>query len=492
MQGSEAMQELLNRIEANLAREQAIANQLKCTREKLDMRALAAVEEFPRNGAGEVQWHVAADVENLKMRIARFVDYDAMFGGGRASAKWPGYLEVAFPWMAGWTLEKMVTALVVRCWYHRMCGTASLDYVEFFCGHANLSRAAIEQGMTGVSLDKCANPLHNVLEGHGLRLFLLALTATKEGALEWVGCPCNSFVVLCRAQSQRTPCDMHLGDESKYFVLEGNTLGDLSAMLLFLGYLLCLVECLEQPANSVLPESACAKATLRYIQAERTITYHICFGGATLKPLQLWSGDPFIRALERERPDVGAADGGLVHRDDEGAFTGDKELLKESQQYSKQFGQAVIRAYLARPPSRLLVWNSFVKLDAAMNHCGEDRSTYAHVLSKRILLTDLHVKSAQPISSKITVWLSSQLKFIDVAVSADCMMSPGRWCGGQNLRDRLWCWGPIVSSVVCASGLIFFSQLSFCYDHFGTRNLRSCEVFLRKPFLASGAHPRDK
>ena len=43
-------------------------------------------------------------------------------------------------------------------------------------GKANLSRAAIEQGFKGVSLDSSSNPNHNVLEGQGLRLWLLALT----------------------------------------------------------------------------------------------------------------------------------------------------------------------------------------------------------------------------------------------------------------------------------------------------------------------------
>ena len=38
---------------------------------------------------------------------------------------------------------------------------------------------------------------------------------------------------------------------------------------------------------------------------------------------------------------------GLVSRDNEGGFTGHKERLKESQAYSKEFGRAIVRAFLS-------------------------------------------------------------------------------------------------------------------------------------------------
>ena len=230
---------------------------------------------------------------------------------------------------------------------HRLHGNCTIQSVDFFCGEGNLSLAALEAGLQTVALDKTANPDHDVLKEDGLVLWLLALTATVPGALEWIASPCNSYVVLCRAQSCRVWDNHFLGDESRFFVLEGNTLGDISAMLLWLGVILMLVPALEQPANSVLPESACLSAVLHFAGAERHLTYHYCFGGATLKPLQLWSPSPFLHALRRDRPSGFSQEGGLVSRDEHGAFTGDKVQLKESQAYSKQFGKAIIKAFLS-------------------------------------------------------------------------------------------------------------------------------------------------
>jgi hypothetical protein len=120
--------------------------------------------------------------------------------------------------------------------------------------------------------------------------------------------------------------------------------------MLWLGAMVLLRPALEQPANSVLPLSGCVAGVLQYLNAEKTMTYHYCFGGATLKPLQLWgTSSSFLRALQRSRPAgfTQGQDEGLVSRDDQGGFTGDKERLKESQAYSKQFGRAIIQAFLS-------------------------------------------------------------------------------------------------------------------------------------------------
>lgn len=333
-----------------------IEKQLQHQLERCSADICAAMFEefapFPHNSNGQLCWpaHWDADVGDLRKHLLRFFEYDDCFSGCRAQRMWPLYLEAAFPFMRGMPLIDMLTSLVVRTWHHRSCGKAWLQSVEFFCGKANLSLAALEAGLKAAAMDKTLNPEHNVLEAPGLRLALLLLTATVPGALGWLGSPCNSYVVLCRAQSLRSADNMYLGDESKYFVLEGNCLGDISALLVLLGVMTLLRFGLEQPQNSVLPYSGCMAAVLRYVEAEQTLTYHYCFGGETLKPLQLWSCDPFICALGRPKPSccyhVGE-ESGLVSRDNEGGFTGHKERLKESQAYSKEFGRAIVRAFLS-------------------------------------------------------------------------------------------------------------------------------------------------
>ena len=132
------------------------------------------------------------------------------------------------------------------------------------------------------------------------------------------------------------------------FVLEGNVLADLSAMLLLLAVLLGLHDGFEQPVSSVAPESVCMLGVLRFIQSDKTITYHFCFGGPTLKPLQLWSSQPWMQQMQRSKPyDAGGSDFQLAERGEDGSFTGVKDLLVESQQYTIQFGRHVVQSWQA-------------------------------------------------------------------------------------------------------------------------------------------------
>ncbi len=63
------------------------------------------------------------------------------------------------------------------------------------------------------------------------------------------------------------------------------------------------------------------------------------FCGPSPKPLQLWSTWERIGELQRERPFMPDAVS-LVTKDENG-FTGKKDLLHESQQYTPAFGRAV-------------------------------------------------------------------------------------------------------------------------------------------------------
>ena len=345
------MDNLLAAAHGRLAVERCNKEKLiQCSR-RITRNTFESFEAFPLDGSGRIMWHCQQDVLELEKQIQRFFEYDFAFSDGRAQAVWPKYLSLAFPWMEGLPLSDMLVALVVRAWYHRSTGASTLQSVEFFCGAANLTLAAVEVGLSCAAVDKALNDAHDVLEPEGLVLWLSLITATVPGALEWLGSPCNSYVVLCRAQSCRM-APTYLGDEAKFFVLEGNCLGDISSMLLWLGGILMLRPGLEQPKNSVLPYSGCMPGVLRFIGAEMTVTYHYCFGGPTLKPLQLWGCSPsFLRALERNRPagvtQVEDEGDGLVTRDEQGGFTGDKARLKASQAYSKQFGRAIVHAFLS-------------------------------------------------------------------------------------------------------------------------------------------------
>ena len=337
---------LLERIQERVEHENTISHLLHQSSREVSLEHLADCEEFPVDEHGHLHCDDPHVLEELRGKMECFFKYDNCLAGGRAQRLWPHYLATAYPCMKGWSLVDMITALCMRTWVNRRSGKAKLQYVEYFCGRANLSRAAIEEGFVGVSLDVSMNPNHNVLEGGGLRLWLLALSSTVAGALIWVGCPCSSFVVLCRSVTKRYEDNMFLGDENHMCVLEGNVLGDISGLMLLICFLLDCQDGFEQPQNSVAPESACLAAVLAFIQSKRTITYHYLFGGNTLKPLQLWSSQEWMLWMHRPRPSGCVSDEQLVDRDEGGAFTGIHSELFESQHYTMEFGRAIIKYWL--------------------------------------------------------------------------------------------------------------------------------------------------
>ena len=244
------------KVQAIQDQEAKVEKQFQSTSVAVDVHTFAALAEFPTNEQGTV------DLQGIDEQRRRWgFELDVFFMidtqcGGRAQVMWTHYLHIAFPFMMNWSLRDMLMALLLRVSFHRAAGRSWLQYVELFAGQGNLSKAAIRAGLSGVSLDKDYGEHQNILTGHGLVLALLALTATVPGALWWTGLPCSSFVILCVSVSQRCAENDFLGDESKDFVLEGNTIGDLSALLQFLAYMVQCNDGMEQPASSGLSRNS--------------------------------------------------------------------------------------------------------------------------------------------------------------------------------------------------------------------------------------------
>lgn len=320
----------------------------------VDCSTFADVRQFPVNSVGQIHWPNETESQRLRQEIKDFLRMDdQIYNSGRACHVWSAVLSLVFPWMEQWALEDKLFALVVRGWHHRKAGRASLDYIEFFCGQGNLSREAISANLKGVSLDVALAADHDALQPEGLELMLLALAATKPQALVWHGTPCSSFTVMCRSVSKRCSHNEFglLGDQSRPFVQIGNALADVSALTFFLAHLLNCIATLEQPASSVMLCTPSLHGVLKFTASHRIQTYHGCFGGSTMKPLQLASTSDMILDLRRSRPSPScfSPDFQLAKRSADGqGFTGDKSRLEESQVYSRQFGKAVIQAVLRR------------------------------------------------------------------------------------------------------------------------------------------------
>ena len=259
---------------------------------------------------------------------------------GRLQGTWHVFINAAYPELRGDDLSRQLLRIVARCFCIReqMPCDRLYDFVEFFCGQGNLSAALLHLGLFGASMDKCHDPMHDVTTAAGLRLWIDVLSQTKVGSLNWHGTQCSSWVSLCRCQSNRKLENQYLGDCSRVFVRIGNLQMEISSLLILLSHLVSNIFVLEQPLGSVMPLAQPMKCTLAFTGADKHVTWHGAFGGASPKPLQLWSTNPGFKAMQRKKP---TKKNGKLTKQTGKSFTGNKAALKQSQVYSHEFGLAV-------------------------------------------------------------------------------------------------------------------------------------------------------
>lgn len=280
-------------------------------------------------------------VQHYEAVIHGFLRCDDALNGGRAAWLWPRVLSLCYPVLATRHLVHQLLSLVLRGLRNQP--SVLHDFAEIFAGKAWLTYELLAGGFVGSGFDIGFSAAHNCLDSKGMRLILDCVATVKQFGLVWIACPCSSFTIMCRHQSQRLPENswLGIGAESFQFVKEGNSLMELSSLVYFVCYLLSVWVVLEQPNTSCLPQCPSFKGVLHYTRSARFVTYMGAYGGPTVKPLQLMTTWNSIRDLVRAKPELGLSSD-LVERDgDSGAFTGNRELLRESQMYTQSFGKAV-------------------------------------------------------------------------------------------------------------------------------------------------------
>ena len=212
------------------------------------------------------------------------------------------------------------------------------DFCEVFAGCGNLTRECLRLGLSGCAFDWEFEPSEHNMCGKGIRLVLDCISSIRRSGLLWIACECRSFTVLCRAQSGRSQINNFMGDVSRGFVQIGNILQAASSLFYFVGWLLQIHVVLEQPQSSCLQFCRPILGVFRYTGTMSYRTYLGSFGGETVKPLSLFTTWRQIEELQCEKP---RCESTLTTRDDSGAFTGRKDELYKSQQYTVAFGRRV-------------------------------------------------------------------------------------------------------------------------------------------------------
>ena len=297
-------------------------------------------------------------VLGVRRRIQNFLELD-IERGGSANASWPVILANSYPeneLLSGPSgLADKLLHLVVRTW----CARASPNFldvavqaVEFFAGHGLLTQAHVKMGFRCSRFDVLYDASHDVLETHGLRLWIDELVFTSPRSLQWYGTVCSSWVTLCQSKSKRVPSNGYLGDTSRPFVQKGNAQMVATSLLVFLSWMMNNEPILEQPATSSMPKAEPLATVFKYVGAIRTTTWLGAFGAKTWKPLQVWHCDGVFANLRRKRPPISPeAHEALVHKRGR-KFSGNHRALKASQAYPAEFGVAVAECTFALAASQ--------------------------------------------------------------------------------------------------------------------------------------------
>lgn len=284
--------------------------------------------------------HWMSEIIYYEHLVNQFLLCDSDRNRSHAASTWPKVLVLCYPFLAQKPLSEMLVILVLRGIRNQRSCDHMYDFLEIFAGRGNLSYEMLKAGFEGSAYDVIfENEAHNALTSKGLRWLLDSLASLKRRGLSWFATRCSSFVVLCRHQSERNQSNDFMGNLTRPFVVCGNNLMEVTSLLYLVSWLLGQHPVLEQPTNSVMPQCPALKLVLQWTGSMKHVTYMGAFAGFSQKPLQLWSAWGDVNRLVRPCPEMISSS--LVRRHDGNRFTGDKELLAESQCYTRQFGKAV-------------------------------------------------------------------------------------------------------------------------------------------------------
>ena len=197
--------------------------------------------------------------------IESFLRVDADLNNGPAASIWPGVLQRCYPVMAAMDLTQCLLSLMMRGHRNQAC-TNLHDFAEIFAGHGNMTKEFLRRGHRGCAFYCRFTPEHNVLDVKGMRLILDCVTSIRKKGMLWIATQCSSFVILCRAQSKRSPSNNFLGDLSRWWVRVGNALMETSSFMFFFAWSLDIYAILENQFSSCIAQCQSLCGCFAYLQ----------------------------------------------------------------------------------------------------------------------------------------------------------------------------------------------------------------------------------
>ena len=235
---------------------------------------------------------------------------------------------------------------------------ADTDCVEYFAGGAQVTKNMRSRGKSCFAYDiKYDGVMQDMCSPIGFLLaMVLARRVKPKAGLIWLGTVCSSWVWIAKASTARTFAQPR-GDDTLLSVREGNIQAARSALIMVWCYVRSIVYVLEQPHSSVLfnhPSMSwmANKANSLNKMFHIVSTYMGAFAADTPKQTILASNSSFTQNLVRAHPGrskTGAsktARVSSVRSDGRRMITGGGKILKDTQTYTAQFGDAVASSFV--------------------------------------------------------------------------------------------------------------------------------------------------
>ena len=234
---------------------------------------------------------------------------------------------------------------------------ADTDCVEYFAGGAQVTKNMQSRGKSCFAYDiKYDAVMQDMCSPIGFLLaMVLARRVKPKAGLIWLGTVCSSWVWIAKASTARTFAQPR-GDDTLLSVREGNIQAARSALIMVWCYVRSIVYVLEQPHSSVLfnhPSMSwmANKANSLDKMFHIVSTYMGAFAADTPKQTILASNSSFTQNLVRVHPGrmsvaSKTARVSSVRSDGRRMITGGGKILKDTQTYTAQFGDAVASSFV--------------------------------------------------------------------------------------------------------------------------------------------------
>lgn len=240
-----------------------------------------------------------------------------------------------------------------------------LDCVELWSGVASVHGAAVGIGAASVAFDrdrivgvtdnKASTTTEDITCYNGFKHALGLVMRLRPGGLLWMAPVCSSFLFmnLVNTKRSRSTVPAYMGATSYQPVCDGNLMAKVACVLFIVAWARAVEAAIENPANSLMFLYGPVHQTFSQLSAHYTVCARCVFddnpyGQRPLKRYKFAATGPWVKALGARCRCPGHRHLPLVRTaviNGKRKVTGIKGALKQSQQYPRALGRAIIKAW---------------------------------------------------------------------------------------------------------------------------------------------------